>query len=141
MNTDSAIPTNTAISARNQYWMPMTLWSRLKMYLRMKPCGAARIGVTGFDDVIAIGLLTPDLPAAAASALLEPVLKIRLGHHQQPASHLVVLHAAQLRAGDLVLARLDGGEVDPDRHAGHGVLLDPQLRHEEAVGDVLACAG
>ena len=40
MSSDMAIPTSTAASASMMYWMPMTLWSRLKMYLRMKPVGA-----------------------------------------------------------------------------------------------------
>ena len=39
INNDRAMPTNTEKSARNQYWMPMTLWSMLKTYLRMKPVG------------------------------------------------------------------------------------------------------
>src|SRR5215218_3656447 len=37
---DIAIPSTTEKSASRRYWMPMTLWSMLKMYLRMKPVGA-----------------------------------------------------------------------------------------------------
>ena len=40
INTDMTMPTSTAAIASRMYWMPMTLWSRLKMYLRMNPVGA-----------------------------------------------------------------------------------------------------
>ena len=38
---DIAIPTTTAVRASMMYWMPITLWSRLKMYLRMKLFGGS----------------------------------------------------------------------------------------------------
>ena len=41
ISSDSNMPTKTADSARKKYWIPITLWSRLKIYLRMNPCGAA----------------------------------------------------------------------------------------------------
>jgi hypothetical protein len=40
MRSDMAIPTTTAARASMMYWIPMTLWSILKMYLRMKLVGA-----------------------------------------------------------------------------------------------------
>src|SRR5829696_4717925 len=40
ISTDISIPSTTEKSASRRYWMPITLWSMLKMYLRMKPVGA-----------------------------------------------------------------------------------------------------
>ena len=37
--TDMSMPRTTEKSASRRYWMPMTLWSMLKMYLRMKFVG------------------------------------------------------------------------------------------------------
>ncbi len=39
INTDMTSPIKTEKSASRRYWMPMTLWSMLKMYFRMKPVG------------------------------------------------------------------------------------------------------
>src|SRR6266571_3742373 len=54
-----------------------------------------------------------------------------------PAPHTGMTEAAQLRAGPLVLARLHDVEPHADLAPGHGVLLDAELRHEEAVDHVL----
>jgi len=35
------MPTKTENSASRKYWMPITLWSVLKMYLRTNPVGAS----------------------------------------------------------------------------------------------------
>ena len=41
ISTESTMPTSTAVSASRKYWMPITLWSTLKIYFRMKPVGAS----------------------------------------------------------------------------------------------------
>ena len=40
ISTERVMPRKTAKSARQKYWMPMTLWSWLKIYFQMKPSGA-----------------------------------------------------------------------------------------------------
>src|SRR5207253_5814734 len=52
-------------------------------------------------------------------------------------AHPVVPQAAELRAGQLEVARLRGFEPDGDARAGDGVLLHAQHRNIEAVDDVL----
>src|SRR5436309_3327920 len=57
--------------------------------------------------------------------------------HEDACPHPVVPHPAQLGAADLILARLGGLEPGHDVHAGHRVLLQAPLRHEEGVNHVL----
>ena len=53
------------------------------------------------------------------------------------AAHVVVAQAAELRADDLVLADFRGGEMNRDRQAGDGVLLQAQFANIEIVDYVL----
>src|SRR5262249_18465586 len=103
ISSDNAIPTSTAARARNQYWIPITLWSRLKTYFRMKLVGAAcacACACAAIDSISCrTGLLAchpGDRPGGLSHmrsfhhAFLKPLLVIRLLHHLQKASHLVM---------------------------------------------------
>src|SRR5688572_2505252 len=72
-----------------------------------------------------------------AGARGQPFLEILRGIHDHVAAHDVVAGAAELGAADLVAPGLGGLEPEGHPHAGDHVLLDPELRHEEAVDDVL----
>ena len=39
ISSERNIPTKTESTANKMYWMPMILWSRLKMYFQMKAVG------------------------------------------------------------------------------------------------------
>ena len=76
-------------------------------------------------------------PVLLGQLLVEPLLELRFGLVDRDlAAHLVVAPAAKLGADQLELAGRVGVEPDRDRHARHGVLLDPQLRQEERVEHV-----
>src|SRR3954468_18492534 len=80
----------------------------------------------------------------------QPLVELVRALDRDESAHARVAQAAELRAADLVLElgvagpapHLRGGDVgdepDRDREAGNGVLLHPELRHAEAVDDVLA---
>src|SRR5438309_827882 len=116
----------------------------LKIYLRMNPVGAACtasawaiVRFSRFDPIPEARCCAVPVVILLAGSLLQPVLKIGLLHDQKPGPHFIVLHAAKLGTGYFILADLLGREMDPDRHAGHRILLHPHDRYEKAVGDVL----
>src|SRR5579883_1442202 len=111
--------------------MPITLWSRLKMYFRMKPCGAACAAWAAGEDIkITSG-------KRSLLGLLDlPLLEIRFAHHLHGGAHLEMAQPAELRARHFVGADLVGLEVQRNFHAGDDILLHPQLPHEEVVDDV-----
>ena len=65
-------------------------------------------------------------------------MKSAVALHRHEPAHPEVAEAAQLRAGDLVLADAIRDEPDRDAHAGNRVLLHAHLEQPEAVDDVLA---
>src|SRR5712691_7745923 len=68
--------------------------------------------------------------------LVVPFFVIFGAVYMQPASHAGVAEATQLGARDLVLARLVGLEPRINFSTRHGVLLEAQVRQEEAVDDI-----
>src|SRR5574341_1533659 len=127
ISRDSVIPTRVENKASNRYWMPMTLWSRLRMYLPMK---LFRTPCTRVASAIILLLL-------ADVVLAQPLLELFRFEHFQVGPHAVVAQAAQFGAGNLEASNLVGGEVNGNLHARHGVLLQAQLPDKEAVDHVL----
>src|SRR4029079_1079437 len=82
--------------------------------------------------------------------VVPPLLEIVGAQDGDKSPHVGMTQTTELRAGDLVLefgipgsgphlgGRDVGDEPDRDREAGHGVLLYAELRHAEAVDDILA---
>src|SRR5580693_7811617 len=158
ISSDSTMPTTTAVSASRKYWMPMTLWSTLKIYFRMKPLGSA-IGACTVDPPacacelmrgllgIGSGLLGVSrneswvesfwVRSLARRLLLEECVVVRVGDYVQITVHAGMAQAAELRADYFVLANRIRSEVERNHHAGHGVLLNAQLAHVKIVNYVL----
>src|SRR5438045_1310428 len=120
--SDRVMPRNTENRARNQYWIPITLWSRLKIYFRMNPVGAwCAVCAAAWDDIdIRVLLLLSEL-------VLLPLFEIGFGHHFERAAHLAVAEAAELGAGDLICSDYIGLEMKGDLHARNDVLLQAQF--------------
>src|ERR1700686_1668939 len=94
--------------------------------------------------LLGVVLLARSRERANASTLLvgrfllfHPLLEIRLGHYGENAVHTIMSQAAELRAYNFIIAGIARGEVHVNFHAGHGVLLQSQLAHEETVRNVL----
>src|SRR5580658_5949338 len=153
ISTESTMPMTTAVSASRKYWMPMTLWSTLKMYFRMKPLGSA-IGACTVDPPacacelmrgllgIGCGLLGVSwseswVESLARRLLLQEGVVVCVRHYVQVAVHARMAQAAKLRADHFVLANHLRSEVQGNHHAGHRVLLNAQFAHVKIVDHVL----
>src|SRR5580693_1366737 len=127
------MPMTTAVSASRKYWMPMTLWSTLKIYFRTKPLGSA-IGACTVDPPacacelmrglleIGCGLLGVSwneswVESLACRLLLEECVVIRVGDYVQIAVHAGMAEAAELRTDHFVLANRIRSEVQRNDHA------------------------
>src|SRR5260370_25434782 len=91
----------------------MTLWSRLKTHLRMKPCGAEC-----WWDSWATILLFLRLSSC------QPLVKLILADDLQHAVHLVVAEPAQFRASDFEVTSFAWSTVHMDSKTGHGLFLE-----------------
>src|ERR1700746_66777 len=133
--------------------MPITLWSTLKIYFRMKPEGSA-IGACTADPAgcackLMRGLLKigsrSSVPANASkltgslprSLLLQKSVIVRVGHHVQIAVHAGMSQPAQLRAYNFILTDCVRFKMQRHHHSGRRILLQTQLSHEEIVNHVL----
>src|SRR5580693_8503809 len=107
--------------------MPMTLWSRLKIYLRIKPVGGWWWPPL---SCVTIEWLLESLKSVGDACLLlqrrfliaYPLIVIRLRNDIKEAAHAVVTQATQLGAGNFILALHGGVEMHMDHHARHGIL-------------------
>src|SRR5206468_1767320 len=130
-------------SPRVRNCLPIILWSVEKMYWRMKPTSWGTAAWRASTWVIA-SLMTCRSSVAqrgrreqrAHLVLTRPGLVLLGRLHVEPAPHPGVAEAAELGAGDLVLARPDDLEPGGDRVPGHCVLLEAGARDEEAVDHV-----
>src|SRR3974390_2086097 len=104
----------------------MTLWSRLKTHLRMKPRGAAC-----WWDSWATMLLFLHLPSC------QPLVELLLADDLQHAVHLGLAEPAQFRTSDFVVTGFGWSEVHMDRQAGHSVLLEAHGRNKKTVDHVV----
>src|ERR1700691_1397138 len=153
ISSESTMSTTTAVSASRKYWMPMTLWSTLKIYFRMKPLGSA-IGACTVDPpacacelmrgLLGIGSGSLDgssneswTRSLARRLLLEECVVIRVRDHVQITVHARMAQAAELRANHFVLSNHGRREVQRNHHAGQGILLDAQFAHVKIVDYVL----
>src|SRR3990170_6192229 len=90
--------------------MPMTLWSRLKMYFRMKlwwySCAAcSAVCVAAISQAPRVIAFPCSLALLERRLLLgQPGVKRLLRLHMHLAAHRIVPNAAQLGAGDLELS-------------------------------------
>ena len=60
----------------------------------------------------------------------------RRRHHNQNAVHLVVAQAAEFSAGDFVLTRAVGMNIEQNHHARHNVLFGSEFPHEKIVDHI-----
>src|SRR5438045_930333 len=72
-----------------------------------------------------------------ARRLGEPSTVLGFRYYFKFSVHLIVAHAAELRACDVIDARSYGSDIYPDRLPWHRILLDSQCGHEKAVNDIL----
>src|SRR5690606_8049448 len=130
----------------NMYCMAIILWSVDHRYFWKKPgswcaCPCSCGWATGIDSAMGC----PASPALAVRdrghgqrRVLRHPGGVLLGRLDEDARrHQRVADAADLRALDVVLARAGRMEPAHDDAAGHGVLLEPEHRHREAVEHVL----
>src|SRR5262245_11619895 len=147
-------PRSSMIRPVNRNWIPMTLWSVEKMYLRTKPSswcscevctvpgGSMPSGFAAWAGACAcvlmdfLGALRSVGRVQGGALGGEPRVELVPGQDVDLAGHLVVAPPAQLGADEVVGAGLGGLEPDRDVHARHRVLLQAEVRHEEAVQDV-----
>src|SRR5438034_4418784 len=130
-------------SPRVRNCLSIILWSVEKIYWRMKPTSWGTAAWRASTWVIA-SLMTCRSSVAqrgrreqrAHLVLTRPGLVLLGRLHVEPAPHPGVAEAAELGAGDLVLARPDDLEPGGDRVPGHRVLLEAGARDEEAVDHV-----
>src|SRR5215471_1511083 len=111
--------------------MPMILWSKLKTYLRMNPCGAACACAAPAANSWVAMLLLLRLPCG------QPSVEFVLAHNLKHAVHFVMTKPAQFRARYLIVASLCGREMHTNRQARDRVLLEAHGRYEEAVDHIL----
>src|SRR5437867_5167386 len=119
ISSDRNMPVSTAASARKKYCKPMTLWSRLKIHFRMKPCGAACAWASWLTM-----LLLLRLPCR------QPLTELFIADDLHNSVHLVMTEPAKLCAGKFKFPGLNRGKVHVNGQAGHGVLLEPHRRHK-----------
>src|SRR5712692_7394314 len=138
MYTDKPMATNTENSASRKYWMPMTLWSLLKMYFQMKPSGWAWWAAPAACVLIASLLQPGNLSCLFAGLFVgQPLIKFGLRHHLEDGAHAVVVGAAELGAHDFVIAGHVSLKMDGDQQPGQGILLQAQLAHVKPVSHIV----
>src|ERR1700716_3903500 len=122
----------------------MTLWSMLKICLRIKPVGAPCCTACGDTSCIVSPQTRSTDPARLRAAkllcsrlLFDPTVEIFLRLHFEVRLHVVVPKAAKLGTNDFVFANFRGGEMDRQINAGHEILLDAQFRHKEGMSKIL----
>src|SRR5688572_33065523 len=115
----------------------------------MKPCSWwASCPAAWCASACCIGLLIYDssIPCSAVrrhgdhrpdALFLGPRVVLGLVVDEDPTLHARVAEAAELGARRFVLPGLRGLEPDGNVATRYGVLLEPELRHEVAVDDVL----
>src|SRR5690242_13867848 len=131
INSDKNIPVNTATSARKKYWIPITLWSRLKIHFRIKPCGAACAWAAWAAKSWVAILLFLRLPCR------QPLSEFFSADDLYNSVHLVMPQPAKLRAGKFILSGLNGREMHVNRQARYGILFKAHGRYKEAVNHIV----
>ena len=117
--------------------MPITLWSRLKIYFRMKLLGAS----TRCSSTACSADIFPP-PFSVRATIVRPRSfpsrpRNPSRHDLDKSPHPVVSQPAEFRAGDFISSDPSRHEVNRYHHPRDRVLFQPQFAHEKGVGDVL----